>query len=72
MLLKMRTLPSDFILRGEFEFAGVEIHQMAVPFQQSSLMMEHCGYSPLQFELFQGFQKSMDRYNQDYYIVFCS
>jgi hypothetical protein len=41
----MKTLPSVFSLKGEFEFSGIEIEQLGLPFAESSLFQDLCFYS---------------------------
>ncbi len=58
----MKTLPVPFAARGVFEFAGVELAQLACPLHTSELVAELAQLDAHQLEMFQGLQKSMERY----------
>jgi hypothetical protein len=43
--LWMKSLPSTFSVKGEFEFSGIEIEQLSLPFTESALFEDLCFYS---------------------------
>lgn len=57
----IRTFPSPFSMRGEFEVKGLDLVHLKAPFSQSSLIVSISGYSTSQLDMFLGLQKSMDR-----------
>ena len=60
--LLMRTLPSPFSCRGEFDITGPELLVLSTPLEKSQLLCQMFEYSPSQMDMFQWLQKSMDRY----------
>lgn len=57
----IRTFPSPFSMRGEFEVKGIDLQHLKLPLAQSSVIISVSGYSVAQLEMFLGLQKSMDR-----------
>jgi hypothetical protein len=57
----MRTFPSPFSMRGEFEITGIELAQLTTIITQSELATEVSKCSSSQLEHFFGLQKSMER-----------
>lgn len=41
----LKSLPSTFSVRGEFEFSGIEIEQLTQPFAESALFQDLCFYN---------------------------
>lgn len=57
----IRTFPSPFSMRGEFEAKGIDLQHLKAPLAQSSIITSISGYSSSQLDMFFGLQKSMDR-----------
>lgn len=59
--LLMRTLPSPFSCRGEFDITGPELTVLSTPLEKCQLLCQMFEYSPSQMDMFQWLQKSMER-----------
>lgn len=57
----MRTFPSPFTARGEFDVTGTDLTLLATDFHKSSVLEELTGYSERQVSMFQFLQKAMER-----------
>eukprot|EP01038_Epipyxis_sp_PR26KG_P004366 gene4366-6177_t len=61
--LLLKTLPSPFCVRGEFDISGTDLSVFTTAMHKSAIICELCEYTPLQVEMFYWLQKAMDRSN---------
>ena len=57
----IRSFPSPFCIRGEYDVSGTELSILSSPLHKSSIVCELCGYSQTQMEMFYWLQKALDR-----------
>ena len=57
----IKSLPSPFCIRGEFNISGTDIKLLSTPLSKSPFVCQAMGCSPQQMALLQLLQKSMDR-----------
>ncbi len=59
--LLMRTFPSPFMARGEFDIVGTDLTMLASELHKCRLMADLCEYSASQVSMFYWLQKALDR-----------
>lgn len=58
--LLIRTFPSSFTLRGEFDIAGTDLMLLQTELGKAKIFCEICEYSTYQMAMFYWLQKALD------------
>ena len=59
--LLLKTLPSPFVVKGEFDITGPELSILSVQLEKSPLLCQIFEYSPSQMDMFHWLQKSIEK-----------
>lgn len=59
--LLMRTFPSPFMARGEFDIVGTDLTLLGTEMHKAGLVADLCEYSSTQVSMFYWLQKALDK-----------